>query len=616
MHRFIVVTPAAPGSKGDEGMLRGMLKSLGGRTIFVLNPEQSPLWSSIICKNSNADSAFTEVAGPFRTFHEQLRPTDTLLVLGADVIDGTCGLEPSISRLDLIKAALEVGAKVFVFCSFRSDVNPEITARIRQAGDAMYFMRDPLSVENFRRQTDLVARAFSDFYIFCDAVLTERASSNKYLLSCLSTLGKAVVGINFCEHAFRSFYDIHTNDNRLEYVANALSVTTRVIQNPYFVLISNDSRRWPGHKSDSDYQEIAMQWLDDNGYADDVDLLEPDIGYPEILAVVSSLDLVITGRMHLALATFRAGVVPVVLMGYGRGYTSVDKMRGAFTQYLGRTDLVATDPEELRAALETTQREYSLLCGILKGSYSAIVQEAHANLEALRENLDGLSNREDAPAESGNPMETGREVPSCFSRLEVENNGMQELPSAISEETSRQTTRGICRHNGDTKERRESTIPDLGADKRISDAFDDTERLAPMRSSQVAWLNRVVVERAEVIEKHSERITDLHRLVVQQASVMASLNKAGAQQVAEITVLKRSMTNQARDNAGLKRLLASRDSEIASLKELLAATQSSLTEVVNSRSWRITRPYRGIGDMVTCAIGTVTRAARAIWSLK
>jgi glycosyltransferase involved in cell wall biosynthesis len=371
--RCIIVTPASPGSKGDEGMLRGCLSVLMGSSLVVLNPEQSPLWSETI---SDEESVFREQAGPFSEFHNSITQNDALIFLGADVIDGTCGLEPSLQRINLMKAALRVGAKVHVFCSFRSNVDKTIVAQLKQMQGVNFYLRDLHSLNHFKDQTNLEAEYFPDFFIFCSKKETAQCHDARKTLAKARAAGKMLVGLNFSEHAFRSFYDTHDFEHRKKYVADVLTCLTHSIDNPHFLLISHDVRHWENFPPDSEYQDIAYDWLKAAGYSHCTSFMNPGITYPEILSLLDVLNVVVSGRMHLALAAFRNHVIPICFMGVGKGYSSVDKMRGTFDKFIGQTELVPSSTIELISAVNMLLKKYDLLRERLNESLLVIEKES------------------------------------------------------------------------------------------------------------------------------------------------------------------------------------------------------------------------------------------------
>jgi hypothetical protein len=97
IERVVLVPPAAPGSKGDEGMLRGALALLEEFPVRIVNPDPGPGWTSVLADARRAPNELTETQMPIRDYRSELRGGDLLLVIGADVVDGTCGLEPALT---------------------------------------------------------------------------------------------------------------------------------------------------------------------------------------------------------------------------------------------------------------------------------------------------------------------------------------------------------------------------------------------------------------------------------------------------------------------------------------------------------------------------------------
>src|SRR5690606_23503964 len=101
------------------------------------------------------------------------------------------------------------------------------------------------------------------------------------------------------------------------------------------------------HPSDDDYAELALSWIGENLEKEVALKINSDACYGDNISILQSVDILVTGRMHLSLAAFRAAIVPLVVMGEGKGYTSIDKMRGAFRKFLGTTDAVISSINEI-----------------------------------------------------------------------------------------------------------------------------------------------------------------------------------------------------------------------------------------------------------------------------
>jgi hypothetical protein len=194
-----MVPPAAPGSKGDEGMLRGALSLLQGFPVMIVNPEAGPDWTSILGDAGREPDGLTETQMPIRDYLPELRGGDLLLVIGADVIDGTCGLEPASSRIDLMAEAALNGLPVFFTCSFRSHVDRSIIQRLRLLPEICLLIRDIHLPENFQRLKGLAAEYYPDLSSFPGAAPWSHSDETG---KAFGALGHKLL------HAFRGGYRI------------------------------------------------------------------------------------------------------------------------------------------------------------------------------------------------------------------------------------------------------------------------------------------------------------------------------------------------------------------------------------------------------------------------
>lgn len=353
VERVILVTPAAPGSKGDEGMLLGALRILNSVPVHLLNPETGPLWTDVLSKSDDM-SFVTEHQGAFADFLPSIRPTDAVFVVGADVIDGTCGPGPALVRLSFLKEALVRGARGAIACSFRSGVDPAIVDCLKDLPDSSVFLRDVKSLENFSTQVDSRAEFFPDLSYFAAPSELQSRSCDPDLVAWISGIherGGKVIGLNFSEQMFRSLSDNHDNAARSSLVTNVINEILKTVPDACFVLISNDNRDWPNHLSDVAYQEFAAESLKDIVGIDGFRIQDPSRSYLDNIVLMGFLDLLVTGRMHLAHAAVRQGTIPLIMMGTGRGYTSTDKMRGMYETVFETDSGVVNEIEGLGAAI-------------------------------------------------------------------------------------------------------------------------------------------------------------------------------------------------------------------------------------------------------------------------
>ena len=282
-YKYIVVASDGSGSKGDEGMLRGLLSLLDLDNILLISPNTIyPCTDSLLDLKGKID----EVCVSHERISEIIKLKSRLVIVGADVIDGTCGVEYSLSRIRAMKKMLSLGGEVFCFSSFRSNVASKIITGLTELvadKNAHFFVRDEVSKANFASQLQGSAQFFPDFAFFCERKDSAEVSELKKLFSEKKKSGASLVGINFSEPSFTSFYKEKNLQNRIAYVTETIRTILTEVPDAYFVLISNDTREWDGHLSDSSYQILAEKCLETLGSK----LLRPSRQKSRILSFLS-----------------------------------------------------------------------------------------------------------------------------------------------------------------------------------------------------------------------------------------------------------------------------------------------------------------------------------------
>jgi coenzyme F420-reducing hydrogenase beta subunit len=113
---FTVIAPDGAGSKGDEAMLRGLLRVLNYRKVNMITTDALRPWKKEL---TDCSKVFDEAYVSLDRLESGVASPGVLLVAGADIIYGSCGLEPSLKRLEAVRRLLDLGGKAYVFFSFR-----------------------------------------------------------------------------------------------------------------------------------------------------------------------------------------------------------------------------------------------------------------------------------------------------------------------------------------------------------------------------------------------------------------------------------------------------------------------------------------------------------------
>ena len=349
--KVIVIPSDAVGSKGDEAMVRGVLNLFQGRKI-ELYTQRNELWKGwLIDRNGEFEESYYELKDMADTIHEPVQ----MVIIGADIMDGLFGKEDTLTRINIAEKVIDEGGRVDVFsCSFRSNANLDILEKIVNVGNRIHFhLREQSSLHNFEAQTGLKADYFPDLAFLCEKHATERTEKICEVLKEWKDEGRDIVAVNFCEHSFKGFYRDANDVNRKKYVADAVDAILKAAPNAAIVLISHDTKRWPGHYEDCWYSNVAKDYLSEVDSERKVLVLDEFLTEAELLEVMSYADVAVSGRMHLTIAGIRNNVIPIGYMGMSKdaSFFNVEKFRGMYMERIGRDDLVVSSCEELKVLL-------------------------------------------------------------------------------------------------------------------------------------------------------------------------------------------------------------------------------------------------------------------------
>lgn len=346
-YKYLVFTPDGYGSKGDEAMLQGIL-NIAEPYITKIITQRKDLWTTHL---TNLKGLYEEQYYDLEDFDKAVEKEKVAFILGADVMDGTHDLISSIVRLKVAEKIAKNGGECHIFCSFRKDVPQEIVRYIKSLPEAVkFYLRDQISYKNFINLTRRKCEYFPDLAFFTTKADSEKVLEVEKELKELS-LDYNLIGVNFSETSFRSLYKEHIHENREKYVKEVLDLIINKVENPYIVLICHDTRRWDGYNSDDDYSNIALNICQKTGFKN-IQKLDPNLMHVEITEILKSLETVITGRMHLSIAAFKANLIPIVYTGNGQQEFSLnDKMHGMFINRINDDTFVTHDLESLEKAL-------------------------------------------------------------------------------------------------------------------------------------------------------------------------------------------------------------------------------------------------------------------------
>lgn len=319
----LLILPAADGWEGekphgfgDEMLMLGYLEGLNERfagNIYALSIHGQGGFNVHFHGHSVkmlgfhkewvSSSSYEEFANIISTFTH-------FTVIGADVLDGAYGANNSIQRLRFLNIAAKMGVKTAITgCSFNGTkdsrirrllITAEKSGTVINARDRVSFNRLRLFLKNTKEVADLAFLVNAEKYAVADRIATIRNRAENWKKTNGST-----IGINLCG------WHIKDKDIFFDRFISALSQMQDSQKNIAIILLPHDTRtdRW----SDLDTLEEFRSRLGSR-----IEI----IGTPQEIKsgidakqVVSCCDVLLTGRMHLAIAAHDQGV-PAVSFGY------------------------------------------------------------------------------------------------------------------------------------------------------------------------------------------------------------------------------------------------------------------------------------------------------------
>lgn len=313
-YEFAAVILASPGGMnlGDQAMLESAVANLGGPvSVFLCDPHSYDIdqlgkpvdignWGSLLSDRT---------AKRFRQAYalgRRLPRDSTLFVIGADMMDG--GYSPATSaRIWQIAAAVRLSgarARILGF-SWKGKVADRVrrAARIAIAIGVEVATRDVDSHNRFAGEIGSDALNASDI-VFATPALSQanpisRTQSRPTRLN--EDRPTALLNVSALISA------------RYDYIEEHRRVVDALLTNGWEVVLL--PHVW---NPSSDDRVVVRALFESLESQDSVYLMSEALSVAEERALLSTVDLVVTGRMHLAVLSLLEGVVPIVISTQGK----------------------------------------------------------------------------------------------------------------------------------------------------------------------------------------------------------------------------------------------------------------------------------------------------------
>jgi polysaccharide pyruvyl transferase WcaK-like protein len=385
VHRLVILPGDAytlVGSKGDEAMMQAVVARLAGTAV--------DLRVAVLTATPTADAAAVALGfealpvlrDPWR-FEAVLDglqrfETDTLLVVGADVMDGYYSSATSLRMLAIADLAARNGIRTIILgFSFNAVPSKHLKPLFNQVTkDLKINVRDPISLNRFSAFCTARGSLVADvaFMLVADTQSVRVGAIAAWTQS-RHEAGDQVIAFNIHPMLIKSSEPLALRrliDSAVQALKSLLERTALSV-----VLLSHDGR-------DNDGDDNCLRQL----HQQLGPLFPQRVLYPaeqmcaaELKGAAGLMDGVVTGRMHLAIASLGMGV-PVAAITYQ------DKFQGLFDHFGLPKSLMLTPGEVMESAKLLAMME--IFVSRLGQLRAQVVQALPKVLEASESNLKGL----------------------------------------------------------------------------------------------------------------------------------------------------------------------------------------------------------------------------------
>jgi glycosyltransferase involved in cell wall biosynthesis/SAM-dependent methyltransferase/uncharacterized coiled-coil protein SlyX len=148
--------------------------------------------------------------------------------------------------------------------------------------------------------------------------------------------------------------------------------------------------------------------------------------------------------------------------------------------------------------------------------------------------------------------------------------------------------------------------------------IDGLNKAVAERDGQIAGLNQALAERDgqitglnQALGERDGQIDSLNRALGERDGQIDSLNRAVAERDDQIDGLNQAVAERDDQIAGLNQAVAERDGQIAGLNRAVAEQDTTLRQILDSTSWRLTMPMRAMSQGLRTVMRHAIRQGRS-----
>ena len=306
-NRVLVVTPSWEGSLGDEAVLTAITARLAkeGKEVTLIHWGDSNEWNCLKYVSSKISMTYFFQTGGWR---DQLRLIFLLpryngfYLMGTDMLDGCYADWLTLGMLRITHQAAMTGMRTtLVGFSINTWQNSNCIAALKSMPSSVRFcVRDEVSLERIKNLTGRTsAMLTADMAFLLEPDANDAVVSNALEWIRVQHLNqRIVVGVNInpqLSDGSETFLD-----SLVTHLSDAMKQLQKTYNEPLsFLLLPHDFRSY-----NSDVMLLESLFMKLEGLeTDSVYFLKNKPSAAGIKAVVQELDVVMTGRMHIAIAT-------------------------------------------------------------------------------------------------------------------------------------------------------------------------------------------------------------------------------------------------------------------------------------------------------------------------
>ncbi|MBW4560983.1 MAG: polysaccharide pyruvyl transferase family protein [Mojavia pulchra JT2-VF2] len=309
----LILPPAPPGSLGDEALLTATVeyfKMQGAKRIGIVTYESDSQWANISLTDDETTSLnyhylHEYLSSPEALFHfaHAVSSYECFYCIGADVMDGYYSEKDTLQRLKFVSMANAMGVKAAVVSfSFNDKPIPNVIQSLQELpSDIRLCSRDLISYQRLIHHLKRPVELGADLAFLLNPDMdTEIVESISQWVCQQRANNRIVVGIN-ANYKLIDELEVKTLDQLIKTFVDTLIGLYSKNEKLSFLLIPHDFRNIGEKNSDVFLAEAILEVLPSEIRTHCTKVPTP-CSAREIKAICRNLDIVLSGRMHLAIA--------------------------------------------------------------------------------------------------------------------------------------------------------------------------------------------------------------------------------------------------------------------------------------------------------------------------